>query len=463
MAEARYATPRTPERKTLGAAAARIARVLRQPLLPWQRQVVDVALEVDDAGRLVYRDVSLTVPRQQGKTWLVLVLILTRALVEPRSNVIYAAQSALDAKKKFDGDWVPAIEGSLLADQVTVRRAPGREGLLFANGSRQSIAASTQKAGHGETIDLAIVDEAFAYKDARLEQALKPAQMTRSSAQFWIVSTAGTPTQSPYLHEKVQTGRQAVEAGVTEGLCYLEWSAPDGAEASDPETWRACMPALGYTVGEDVVRASQLSMSRSEFARAFLNRWVTSMGDPIVALDEWNALADASAPRPDWVVFGLDVAPRNTSAAIVAVGERGDDLQASVLEHGEGTEWLLPALERRVAEFDRPYVVVDQKATAHLLPEIRAAAGFDRVITLGAGEVPAACEFWLRLVNEGRLRHRGEAELAIALDGAGQRSLGDGWAWSRSRSGVDITPLTAVTFAVEFWRGSWGTREERAA
>jgi hypothetical protein len=48
-------------------------------------------------------------------------------------------------------------------------------------------------------------------------------------------------------------------------------------------------------------------------------------------------------------------------------------------------------------------------------------------------------------------------ELAVALDGAGQRSLGDGWAWSRAKSGCDITPLTSLTFAVEFYRGSWGT------
>jgi hypothetical protein len=145
VAAPRWATERSPERQTLGRAAGRIARVLGLPLLPWQRRVLDVALEVDDTGRLIYRDVILTVPRQQGKTVCLLSLIVTRALLEPRSNTVYAAQSALDAKKKFEGDWVPLIEDSLLSGQVTVRRAPGREGLLFANGSRQSIAASTTR------------------------------------------------------------------------------------------------------------------------------------------------------------------------------------------------------------------------------------------------------------------------------------------------------------------------------
>jgi len=36
---------------------ALIAEKLGTPLMPWQRHVVDVALEHDADGRLVYRDV----------------------------------------------------------------------------------------------------------------------------------------------------------------------------------------------------------------------------------------------------------------------------------------------------------------------------------------------------------------------------------------------------------------------
>lgn len=454
ICEPRWATPRT-GRRTLGRAAAKVARLLGQPLLPWQRQVVDVALEVEADGRPAYRDVILTCPRQQGKSTLLLALILTRALLEPRSNTVYLAQSALDAKKKWSDEWVPRIEGSLLGSQVSVRRAPGREGLLFANGSRQSIVASTEKAGHGEVIDFGILDEAFAYQDARVEQALRPAMMTRPAAQFWVTSTAGTPDRSPYLWERVQAGRQAVEAGIRTGLCFFEWSAEDQADPADPETWRRCMPALGLTVDEETVRAAQLSMGRHEFARAFLNRWVATMGDPLISMEHWQSLGDPGAPRPEWVVFGVDVAPQGRSAAIVAVGERDDDLQAAVLEHGTGSDWVIPALGRLLPEYGNPRLLVDGKACRHLLPELERVSGF-RVTELAAGEIPPACAFWLKLAQEGRIKHRGEHELAVALDGAGQRALGDGWAWSRRNSGADITPLVALTLAASFWHGSWG-------
>jgi Terminase large subunit, T4likevirus-type, N-terminal len=427
-------------------------------LMPWQQRVADVALELDDHGQLVYRDVALTVPRQQGKSLLLLVLILTRALVAQNQHIAYCAQSALDAHKKLRDDWMPIVEQSALHKYVQTRYAPGDSGMRFPNGSRQSIIASTEKAGHGAILDLGIIDESFSYQDARIEQALRPAMMTRSrpgmlGAQLWVVSTAGTPTFSPYLWDKVARGRAAVDAGRTDTLAYFEWSARDDEDPSDPAVWRACMPALGTTVDEATVRAAQASMSRSEFARAFLNRWVTAIGDPIVPIEHWQNLAHADAPRPPWVVLGLHIAPRDAGAAIVAAGECPEGLQTSVVESGEGVAWLLDALRAQVARWDHPHVLLDEKACAHMLPEIQAIVGFDRLVVLRAGDVGPACAFWLRLAQESKMWHRNEPELMNALVGAAQRTILDAWTWSAAKSGVDISPLAAQTWAVSYWLG----------
>ena len=187
---------------------------------------------------------------------------------------------------------------SPFAGYFAVRKQNGSESVTFRNGSRQSLVATTTRAGHGASIDLVVLDEVFSFQDARLEQALRPATITRPSPQFWICSTAGTPHGSPYLLNKVERGRQAVEAGLDHSLAYFEYSAPDDAAVDDPETWRSCMPALGFTVTEETVRASLESMPRREFERAFLNRWVASTADPAIPLDVWQALADPDAPRP---------------------------------------------------------------------------------------------------------------------------------------------------------------------
>lgn len=468
MAEAhpRWATPRSPERVTLGKAAWKVSNLIGQPLMGWQRSVADVAMEVvDDAGRFAYRNVILTIPRQNGKTTLLLAMVVARALLAPGTRMVYCAQSALDAKKKWREDWVPALDDSPLKDLVKVRWAPGDEGMTFFNGSRISIVASTEKAGHGITkLDIAIVDEAFAYRDGRLEQALRPAMLVQPNAQLWIVSTAGTPSQSPYLWAKVTGGRQFVEEDRRSGTCYFEWSATDDADAGDPATWRACMPALGRTITEETIATDFESMAKegklSEFQRAYLNRWVLAMGDPIVPLDHWQSLSRSDAPRPPWVVLGLSVAPEDASASVVACGEDLTGLQSTVVEHGDGVDWLLPstddpvgALGRLMERYDNPPVVVDEKRCGHLLPEIERTC--PRVVALKASEIPQACAWWLRMVKESHLTHCGEPELTVALAGAG-RSGGRSWQWAPEKSGADISPLEAQTLAASYWKGAWG-------
>jgi phage terminase large subunit-like protein len=443
----RYATQRS-ERKTLGAAAAKVASVLDQRLMPWQRQVLDTALELDDAGRLVYGDVTLSVPRQQGKSYLLLVYMLTRALLEPRQGIAYTAQTALDARKKLLDDWSPMVKASPLGSQVTAYLAPGRESLTLTNGSQVQLVASTAKADHGRVLDAAILDEAFAYQDARTEQALRPAMMTRPSPQLWVVSTAGTPDASPYLLARVERGRQAVEAGISEGLAYFEWSAGDEDDPAHSGTWAGCMPALGHTVTEDAVRTAQQSMARHEFARAYLNTWTTVLGDPVIPLEQWEALAEPDAPRPERVILAVDVAPRSKSAAIAAVGPREGILHAAILEHGPGTGWVAAKLQALQQALGDAEIVVDPKAVAPILSEI----DHLELTEVDAADLATACGYFVDVVQRGKLRHRGERELTVALDGAAQRPLGDAFAWSRRHSGVDITPLVSTSLACWGWR-----------
>ena len=82
---------------------------------------------------------------------------------------------------------------------------------MAKTGSRLTITAATEKAGHGGSLDFPVIDEAFAYTDARLEQALLPAMRARRrflpGPQLWIVSTAGN-AGSTYLRGKVDASRR---------------------------------------------------------------------------------------------------------------------------------------------------------------------------------------------------------------------------------------------------------------
>lgn len=455
--------------------------------MPWQRAWNDVVGEIDpETGLLAYREDRAGTPRQSGKTSDILARMVHRALacgnrrlpfgIEPQ-NIRYGAQTGSDARKKWQDDWLPILRRSRLHAFCRERLANGHEALLFINGSRQDLLASTDTSGHGGTIDMGLLDEVFAHKDARYEQSVLPAMLTRPQPQLAMYSTAGTPTDSPFWYGKVLHGRKLVEKQIDDvsarrGIAYLEFSAPDDADPFDPHVWWDCMPALGYTITEDSVRSALESMLAdpergvNEFKRAYLNQWVSSMGDPIVPIDLWNALSLDKAPRPAWVVLGLDVAPKDAHASVVACGEGSDGLVSTVVEHGDGVAWLLPsptdpvgALGRLRDRYDQPYVVVEERAVAHLLPEIERVMGFDRVIRRKTLEMRGVCAFWLRLVKEKRLWHRGEPELTVALAGAQRRTVGDGWSWSAGKSGVDITPVVGQSLAASFWLGAYGSAD----
>lgn len=423
------------------------------PLMPWQQLVADVALEIDPVTRkLVYREVILTVPRQSGKTTLQLSLILTRALGAARQNIRYTAQTGSDARKKWMDDWLPSLQASPFSSLFRPRLTNGHEALIFHNGSVQGLVATTAKSGHGSTLDLGILDEAFAHPDARLEQALKPAMITRPQPQLWVVSTAGTPEASPYLWGKVENGRDIANAGLNHSVAYFEWSAEDGLDPSDPATWRSCMPALGITAAEDAVASDFASMELNEFERAYLNRWKTALTDPVIPLDAWKALRDPDSSAEDPVCFAFDVTPDRAHASICVAGRRADGLvHVEVVQQGSGTHWVAERLAG-LNEKHRPSAILCDPAgpAGSLLAEL-SRLNVD-VVSVSAKEHAQACGMLYDAVvreREKALRHRGTPELFAALDGAVKRPLSDSWAWSRRNSSVDISPLVAVTLA--FW------------
>lgn len=452
----RWATQRDLSRRTLGGAAAKVAVELGTPLMRWQRQVLDVALEIDQTtGRLAYRQVVLSVPRQSGKTSLLLTLILLRALGAPRQQIRYTAQTGADARKKMRDDWTPALEPTRFGPLFQQRQTNGHEAWLFGNGSLFALTATTRRAGHGGTLDLGILDEAFAQPDWRIEQALLPAMITRPQPQLWVVSTAGTPADSPYLLEKVEMGREVAEARLSSSVAYFEWSAGDHDDPADPATWRACMPALGHTISEAAIRADFESLDSSEFARAYLNRWMTLDTAPVIALDAWKALVDPASTAVDPVCFAFDVTPDRSSGSIAVAGMRSDGLKhVEVIAASSGTGWLVDALERLRAAHKPSAIVADATGPAgSLLPEL--AARRIEVTTVSASDHAQACGLLFDAVATGSLRHRGSPEIAAAIDGARKRPLGDAWAWSRRNSSVDISPLVATTLAL------WGAQQKK--
>lgn len=449
----RWATPLTPGRRNQRSAAEKLTKLLGLELLPWQSDAIALWTEMDDDGHYCYPDCTLLVSRQSGKSTLLLVYLLVRALGTPDTYCVLGEQTLKDSRAMLLETWEPMLAKSALAGVYTVRQANGSERLKFANGSQITLLTTTsEKAGHGQVVDCYVQDEAFALADSRTEVAMRPAMATRShhggGPQMLVVSTAGTPIGSPYLLQKVEDGRKRVDAGVTTGNAYIEYSAPDGCDPSDPNVWRECNPSLGYTITEDAIRAEFEALDGTDFLRSRLNVWTTQKVDPVIPLDLWHDLTDEFSSPTAPLFMAFDSSPDGAHSAIAVASRRADGrIHVEVAKAGPGTGWLASEI-RRMNSAHQPFeIVVDCKSPARVaLPELTE-HGMP-VRELMATEASAAFATFVTTAADKVLVHREDPRLTVALTGAVRRQLGDAYAWSRRNSAVDISPLVAATEAV---------------
>jgi hypothetical protein len=408
--------------------------------MPWQRLVADVGGEIDPAtGLPAYREVILTVPRQSGKTTLVLSWEVQRALGWGKpQRIVYSAQTGNDARKKLIEDQVPILEPRKAKLGISsILRGMGNEAVVWKNGSRLVLLASSEDSGHGKTVNFAVKDELFADADNRRDQALVPAMNTVADGQVLTTSTAGTDA-SVALNAAVARGRESVRTNQRNGVAYFEWSFGLEDDIDDPEVWWANMPALGYTITEDVVRHARMALPEGEFRRAYGNL-STVADDRVIPGSVWD-LVNSSDARPEGpLVFAVDVNPERTAAAIVAVDPQG---VGEVIEHRDGTGWLLEEVDRLEGRHHPKWAVDGNKnaPVASFLPEVRRRVSQLEEVT----ELPAACGRFFDWVADRKVKFRRHADLDAAVAGADRRFSGDGWTWAR-RGAVDITPLVAMT------------------
>ena len=440
LAPPRFATPRSPNRQTRGVQIGRVGDALGHPLMPHQRLIADVGGEVLADGSPAFREVIFTLMRQQGKTTLFLVWSVERCTLRSiPQRVAYTAQSGSDARKKLLDDQVPILQASPLFQAVRrVSRAQGSEGVVWKNGSRIDVLASSVSAGHGKIVDLGEIDEAFDEVDDRREQSLLPAMITRPDAQLLIGSTMGTDA-AVYLNRKVTVGRAAALEGKTSGIAYFEWSIPEDENVDDPRVWWQYMPALGFTIREEEVAHARQTMTDGEWRRAFGNQMSRS-AERVIPEVAWRAACRPTVTPmgSGGVVFVVEVSPDREWAGIVAAAVVDGVSVCEVVEYRTGTGWLASRCdELRGSHGGR--VVVEARSPA-------AACGIVGVEELSTADAVKASGAFYDGIADGRVLVRSDPRLDRALEVAVKQPVGETWRFGR-RPGGDASLLVALTLA----------------
>lgn len=488
-----YGTARS-ARPTLGPLVAEVAAKLGKPLMPHQREIVDIAFEIDPAtGLLAYHEVVVIGPRQvTGKTELLLPVMTYRCTEFDRElanwsnrefghevpipgpqSVLYMAQGSEESRKKWRNVHVTRLRASSYVGMFSERLQAGREMLTWANGSTWEPASATPKtSGTGGTTDMPVLDEAWAQPDFRTEIGLRPTMMTRPWRQMWIASmipglSRAQPGTWAYLAQKRQVGRARVAADVRHGVAFFDFSAAPGLDPGDPDTWWSCMPGLGITVDERTVAADFEALDLADFEAEYLG-WAPDAEKrqhwTLVSRAVWANLWDQDSMIIDRPALAVEFNEERTRAWVGASGRRADGhFHVELVEPGglvplgtSGVEWA----ERRIVDIYRANkaccVVIDPRRPANSLIVALKNAGID-VLTPNQNEIAGACgRFYDRTGQQPsddddglRLFHLGDPVLDRALESARKLEMGPGsFTFVRKGSGDTIAPLYVVTLAM---------------
>lgn len=441
---------------------------------PWQCTFLDDALGETADGLWSAGEVSLWVPRQNGKGTLIEVRVLYGLFVLREKLIIWSAHQYRTAAEGFKR--IKDLIRNTPALHKQVRRyieTNGEQGIVLKTGERLQFVARSRAAARGFTGDLVILDEAQFITEAQMA-ALMPTLSSRPNPQIWY---CGTPPDDPaaWVYEL----RKGGEAG-QEGLVHYDWGLDlditdpdDVARLDDVDLWYAANPSMGIRLTEAfcVKERKRLKLS---FAAERLGVWLPRAEDAnrVISETAWSALADEPEYTPN-VVIGVDTNIDRTRTAIVMVGRREDGLiQLSMADYRPGTQWVLPRLLELIEEHDPIAVAVDVKRAAGSLmaglehagitvpadpeepergdlavptvTEVGQAYGMFVDAVLGDRDPDAAPEEAQR--HPPTIRHLDEEPLTEAVAGADVRPLSGATAWAHAGS-ADIAPLVAATNA----------------
>lgn len=444
--------------------------------MPWQRYWCDVSMEIDDAGLFVYSEDVLSIGRQEGKTGGYRARANWRLAVHARvlgpQLALYIAQRRQDARKRLEREFAGELRKARGFREVThPRQKPrhwtewrlqlnnGAENIEFGSGSRLGIDAPSRTGVHGDSVDDAAIDEAWAQPED-IETGVTPTMATRTNAQLHVFSAAGDEN-SFYWYRKVLAGREACRTGQHGSTAYFEWGADDDADPGDPATWAAACPALGITISHRFMENEWARAQRDgeeaikKFRRNYLNQWpevpvLDGSNDParLFPAGDWTSCRvddDDEIGMEDPVAYAIDVAPDRSSGSISAAGtsDADDRVLVETIDNRPGTSWIVP----RLVELGVTEVALDPAGAAgSLIPDLER-AGITVVLAKLRDVAHAIGSIYDDVVNH-RLWQLGQPVLDEAVAGGSKRTVGELWLPDRRTSSIDLTPLCSANLAL---------------
>ena len=408
----------------------------------WQSQMGTVCLGYGDDGKYVASigGIGMSIPRQVGKTYFVLALLVIMCILFPGLQVVWTAHHLRTSTKTFT-----TLRGMCGRKKIAphikpggIRSANGEQQVAFNNGSMIMFGARSMGFGRGfDEIDVEVYDEAQILDTKALEDmvaATNQARHVHGALLFFM----GTPPRPADPSGAFTERRNEAWSGKSEFSIWLEIGADPASAANDPLQWPLMNPSFPLrTPVESLLRLRKNLKDEDSWNREGRGIW-DGDGTGLFNDDRWCLLKDAESVIVGPVALGLAVAQDHSWACISASGRRADGLlHVQVVEYQPGTRWALDKLVE-LAGTDREVALRPASPAGALITDLDNAGV--KILKVTGTDYAQACGAFYKDYLEAGLRHLGQREMDVSVHAAKKRSVGDAWMFD-AKTDVEISPL----------------------
>ena len=425
-----------------------IAKLLNVSFLPYQEYVLKDILTVDKKDMFVRKLSLLLISRQNGKTFLARMLILTH-LLKWNTDVLIMSSNRSMALETFRQVANSLENNDHFKGMVKqIRHANGTESIEMLSGARLDVVAATRDGSRGRSINgLLYIDEVREISEEGYRAAM-PVTRAHANATVLLTSNAGDAF-SAVLNQL----RERALDNPPKSFGFYEYSAPQYCKIEDRAAWAQANPALGYTITEaaieEAIATSPIENTRTET----LCQWIDSLSSP------WphNILQETSdselqIPPGGYTVFGFDVSPSRRNASLVA---------GQILPSGKIGVGILQTWESAVSVDDlkiaaeikawsdqyRPRQICYDKYTTQSIADKLSNAGC-MVQDISGQQFYQACGDLLDGLVNHRVVHNGQANLIQQMNNCAAKVNDSAWRIVKRKSAGDVSAPIALAMVV---------------
>jgi phage terminase large subunit-like protein len=419
----------------------------------WQKWLLRAILErypADHptlAGRLRYRQVVVSMGRQNGKSVLGAILGLYGLLMHETGAQVLSLASSVDQAEIIYNRVLYVIRNN---NYLTKRfkRATETRGIVTADGGgRYMVKPAKESALQGIPVSLCLFDELHLAKKGMWTAAVLGTS-TRSDGMVIGITTAGDET-SETLIELYLSGDKAISGNDDlERFGFFVWEATANSPVLDKDAILAANPmiAAGRIPIEQVL--SDLSTLPEHEARRYrLNQFISGASQSWVPGQFWANASGSGIKDVKNLVLAVEKTDRWEHATIAAAVKVGDayetELVRTIVNPSEDALFdMIIDLDKRF----RPAAIALDDYTLHNLGRRLKTQGIT-VWSLWGKEHAAACSFMYSALATGKVIHNNDPLLNQQVGRGVAHYTGDTWRISRKYSTGQVDALLATVLA----------------